>query len=74
MKPPWKAKQRKQRRTAFIVTGTILSLLGVGTLLHGSIFYRDWRGLNAFAPLEILLGLAIVGFGLFGFRDSATRN
>jgi hypothetical protein len=74
VKPAWKAKQRKQRRTALVVAGTILSLSGVSTLLRGNFFYQSWRGLNVFAPFEILFGLVIIGFGLFGFRDSATRN
>jgi hypothetical protein len=74
MKKSWKDKQRDQRRMAFVVMGVILSLSGIGALLRGNLFYREWRGMSAFAPLELLIGLALIGFGLFGFRNSATRN
>jgi predicted transporter len=74
MIPVWKEKQHIQRRIALVVIGVILLLLAVGTLISGNLFYRDWRGLNAFAPIEGLIGLFLVGIGVFGFRKQRTRN
>jgi predicted transporter len=64
----WKDNQRTHRKAALIVAGAILLLVSAGTLLNGKLFYRDWRDLNVFAPVEILFSLFLIGAGIFGFR------